>query len=121
MGINKGTISALYNGGKTATVKPYLGEVVTPELVVPFFLFECLEVGMAVVYATFKDNTGVVLARMDGEWNHKLYDGVEIASKDVKITGGDLITGSVPSYKNHTHGYSHGGTSAGADTTEPPK
>lgn len=102
--ISKGTISALYNGGKTATVKPYLGEVVTPELVVPFFLFESLAVGMPVVYAAFEDNTGVVLARMDGEWNHKIYDGVRIES-------GDLTTHSVPSYHGHTHTCPDGGTS----------
>ena len=39
--VSKGTISALYEGGKKASIKPYLGEVVTPELVVPFFLLEC--------------------------------------------------------------------------------
>ena len=111
MGVNKGTISALHDGGKIAEVKPYLGEVVTPRLVVPFFLFECLEVGMPVVYASFEDNTGVVLARMDGEWNHKLYDGVEIATDNVKITTGDLITGKVSSYHGHTHTCPDGGTS----------
>ena len=104
--IGKGTISALYEGGKIATVKPYLGEVVTPRLVVPFFLFECLEVGMPVVYVAFEDNTGVIMARMDGEWNHKLYDGVEIVT-------GDLVTSAVPSYHGHTHTAPHG------ETTEP--
>ena len=102
--VSKGTISALYNGGKIATVKPYLGDVVTHELVVPFFLFECLEVGMPVVYAAFEDGTGVVLARMDGEWNHKVWDSV-------KIVTGDLITHAVPSYHNHTHSCPDGTTS----------
>ena len=104
MGISKGTISALYNGGKSATVKPYMGEVVTPELVVPFFLFDCLEVGMAVVYVAFEDNTGVILARMDGDWSHKL-------EKDVELVDGDLKTASVPSYNNHTHVAPDGSTS----------
>lgn len=102
--VSKGTISALYEGGKIATIKPYLGEVVTPKLVVPFFLFQCLEVGMPVVYAAFEDNTGVVLARMDGEWNHKIFDGVEIVT-------GDLKTHAVPSYHDHTHTCPDGGTS----------
>ena len=104
MGVSKGTISALHDGGKTAEVKPYLGEVVTPRLVVPFFLFECLEVGMPVVYASFEDNTGVVLARMDGEWSHKVWDGV-------KIVTGDLETHAVPSYHDHTHNCPDGRTS----------
>lgn len=102
--VNKGTISSLKEGGKKASIKPYLGEVVTTDLVVPFFLFESLEVGMPVVYASFEDGTGVVLARMDGEWNHKLYDGVEIAT-------GDLKTHAVPSYHNHKHSCPDGTTS----------
>ena len=102
--VSKGTISALYEGDKKATVKPYLGEVVSPRLVVPFFLFKCLEVGMPVVYAVFEDGTGVVLARMDGEWSHKIYDGVEIVT-------GDLKTHAVPSYHSHTHTCPDGTTS----------
>ena len=104
MGVYKGTVSALHDGGKTAEVKPYIGEVVTPRLVVPFFLFDCLAVGMPVVYASFEDNTGVVLARMDGEWNHKVWDGVNIVT-------GDLQTHAVPSYHNHTHTCPDGPTS----------
>ena len=104
MNAGKGTISALYNNQRIATVKPYLGEVVTSKLVVPFFLWECLEVGMPVVYAAFEDNTGVILARMDGEWNHKIWDGVEIKT-------GDLMTHAVPSYHGHKHDCPSGGTS----------
>ena len=111
MGVYKGTISALHDGGKIAEVKPYLGEVVTPRLVVPFFLFDCLTVGMPVVYAAFEDNTGLVLARMDGEWNHKAWDGVEIVTGNVKITAGDLQTGEVRSYNGHTHTCPDGTTS----------
>lgn len=109
--VSKGTVSALYNDGKTVVIKPYLGDVVTPELVVPFFLFQSLEVGMPVVYFTFEDNTGVVLARMDGEWNHKIWDGVEIVTGDAKITSGDLRTGKVSSYNGHTHTCPDGTTS----------
>lgn len=103
MAVSKGTISALYEGGKKAAIKPYLGEVVTPELIVPFFLFDCLEVGMSVVYVAFEDGTGIVLARMDGEWNHKLEDGVEISTGNVQITAGDLSTSAIPSLNNHSH------------------
>lgn len=104
MAVGKGTISALYNGEKTATVKPYLGDVVTPEMVVPFFLYKSLTIGMPVVYVSFEDNTGVILARMDGEWNHKIFDGFEIVT-------GDMKTSEVPSYNNHTHTCPDGGTS----------
>ena len=111
MAVSKGTISALYEGGKKAAIKPYMGEIVTPELVVPFFLFDCLEVGMPVVYASFEDGTGIVLARMDGEWNHKLEDGVEISTGDLRITAGDLSTSGVTSYNNHKHSCPEGTTS----------
>ena len=124
--IAKGTISALYEGGRIATIKPYLGDVVTPKLVVQFHLWECLEVGMPVVYAVFEDSTGTVLARMDGEWNHKIWDGVEIVTGDVKVTegdvevvkgdihikSGDLTTQPVRSYNNHKHTCPDGSTSA---------
>lgn len=111
MAVSKGTISALYEGGKRAAIKPYLGEVVTPELVVPFFLLDCLDVGMPVVYATFEDGTGIVLARMDGDWSHKLKDGVEITTGDITIPAGDLRTGSVASFNNHKHLGQDGNTS----------
>lgn len=109
--ISKGTVSALLEGGRKISVKPYMGQIVTIDLVVPYFLFDCLEVGMPVVYATFEDNTGIVLARMDGEWNHKLWDGVEIVTGDVQITSGDMSTSAVASYNAHTHTCPDGKTS----------
>ncbi len=111
--VEKGTISALYENGRIATVKPYLGEVVTPKLVVQWYLWECLKVGMPVVYAVFEDSTGTVFARMDGEWSHKIWDGVQTVTGDVDIKEGDLITAPVPSYNNHTHGCPHGGSTSG--------
>lgn len=118
----KGKVSAISDGGKKVTVIPaFSRDVVSHELVVPFFLYGCLEVNMEVVYCCFPDNTGVVLARMDGEWNHEVRDGVEIVTGDVTITAGDMATGQVPSYNGHTHEYSHGGTSTGPDTTKPPQ
>lgn len=91
--IGKGTISAIY--GNEASIKPYTGDVVTERLVIPFYLRGDLQVGVAVVYAAFEDCTGVILARMDGEWSHKLEGGVEIE--------GDIKTGGVASVNAHTH------------------
>ena len=70
--MNKGTVSAILEGGKKVSVKPYMGESVTVALVVPYFLENCLEVGMPVVYTTFDDNTGIVISRMDGDWRGAL-------------------------------------------------
>jgi hypothetical protein len=68
----KGKVSAVLNGGTAVTVTPYGGGVVTIALTVPFFLIGALDVNTPVAYVTFEDNTGIVLARMDGEWNHSL-------------------------------------------------
>lgn len=108
---DKGKISALIDRTHATVIPSFSDAPVTIELVIPFFLLECLEVGMDVVYAQFQDNTGVILARMDGEWNHKLWDSVEIVTGNAKITAGDMITGVVPSYNGHTHTCPDGSTS----------
>ena len=109
--VNKGTVSAIFDDGHTVEVKPYTGVVVTVRLVVPFFLFGCLTVGMPVAYCTFQDNTGIVFARMDGEWNHTLYDGVTIATGDLDVSAGDISTSRVGSINGHTHTCPDGPTS----------
>lgn len=68
----KGKVSAVLSGGAAVTVTPYGGGVVSIPLTVPFFLIGALDVNIPVAYALFEDNTGIVLARMDGEWNHSL-------------------------------------------------
>ena len=68
----KGKVSDVLNGGASVTVTPYGGGVVTIALTVPFFLIGALDVNMPVAYVVFEDNTGLILARMDGEWNHSL-------------------------------------------------
>ena len=70
--IYKGQVSAILDGGKTVTVTPYSGGIVTFPLVVPFFLIDALPVNTPVVYAAFDDGTGIVLARADGDWNHAI-------------------------------------------------
>ena len=73
--VQKGKISTVLNGGKSVTVTPYAGGTVTAPITVPYFLRGVLPVGTAVAYVIFEDNTGVVLSRMDGEWNEKLLSG----------------------------------------------
>ena len=73
--VQKGKISTVLNGGKSVTVTPYAGNTVTAPITVPFFLIDFLPVGTPVAYVVFDDNTGIVLSRMDGEWNEKLLSG----------------------------------------------
>lgn len=70
--VQKGKVSTVRNGGKAVTVTPYAGSTVTAPLTVPFFLVGVLPVGTPVAYVVFDDNTGIVLSRMDGEWNETI-------------------------------------------------
>lgn len=67
--VQKGKVSAILDGGRAVTVTPYAGSTVTAALTVPSFLWGVLSIGTPVVFVVFEDNTGVVLARMDGEMN----------------------------------------------------
>lgn len=90
MFVNKGKISAVVDKTHATVVPAFSDTPVTTELVIPFFLWECLEPDMDVIYTQFPDNTGMIVARMDGEWNHRIWDGVEIVTKDVKVTEGNI-------------------------------
>lgn len=99
--INKGFISSLQENGTKAIIIPQeaSGNVTFP-LVVPYFLLECLEVNMPVVYATFPDNTGIILARLDGEWNHKIYrtltvEGITHITDKLTADNGITATGGI--------------------------
>lgn len=68
--VKKGKVSTIQDDGKFITATPYAGGTVTAPLTVPFFLIGALSVGTPIAYVVFEDNTGIVLSRMDGEWNH---------------------------------------------------
>ena len=67
--VRKGIIVAVLDGGRTVTVTPYAGSIVTVPITVPAYLGSQLSVGMAVAYVLFPDNTGILISRMDGGWN----------------------------------------------------
>lgn len=98
--INKGFISSITDYGRMAIVIPQeASENVTFPLVIPFFLLECLEPNMPVVYSTFPDNTGIILARLDGEWNHKIYreltvEGTTHMTEMLTVDSGIIGTGT---------------------------
>lgn len=70
----KGKVSSVAADGCRAAVTPHGGGIVTPPLLVPFYLIGAVPVGTEVAYTIFEDNTGVILCRMDGEWNHSLLE-----------------------------------------------
>ena len=72
--IQKGKVSTVAVDTAHASVTPYNGGIVTPPLVVPFYLIGAVPVGTEVAYTIFEDNTGVILCRMDGGWNHSLQE-----------------------------------------------
>lgn len=137
--IEKGVISSIGEGGETATAVPSFSDSpVSSTLTVPFYLTGSLKVGMPVVYVQFEDNTGLILARMDGEWNHDLagdvniqgnqtiegnssVDGSQSVGAGQSVTGSVSVSGSVNASGNvtgggisltgHTHTGVHGETS----------
>lgn len=105
--IDKGIISTV--SGSTATVVPSFSDApVSVDLVIPFFLVRCLEVGMEVVYVQWPDNTGLVLARMDGDWNHDLDDDLRVRGV---TTIEDAKTDAIASVNVHVHKTKDGYTS----------
>lgn len=64
--IYKGIVSAINEFGDRVSVTPHSSGIVTFWLVVPFYLIGLLPVGTSVIYASFPDNTGIVLHREDG-------------------------------------------------------
>lgn len=106
--VNKGKISTIEDETHATVIPSFSDTPVTAKLVIPFFLIRCLKVDMEVVYAQFPDNTGVILARLDGEWNHDLDDDLRVRGI---TTVEDVKTGSVSSYNAHTHNCPDGQTS----------
>lgn len=139
--IQKGTVSSILepmdrNGDPTrAKVIPATADAsVSYFLTIPWWLrgtMGNLEAGTQVAYAAFNDYTGVLLARMDGEWtgevpgdvtihgNTTVDEDSEILGEETvagNVTAADLVTGAVASYNGHTHG---GVESGGGSTSGP--
>ena len=113
--IQKGKISSVEgkadrNGDKTtARVLPSTADsMVTRPLTIPWYLrgeMGNLTPGTEVAYAMFEDGTGIILSRMDGEW-----DG--IVPGDITVTSADVIATGI-SLTGHTHTDSMGGGTSG--------
>lgn len=125
--IQKGTISSVDENKKTAIVIPMDAKsTVTFALVVPYFLWECLDVGMEVVYCTFEDLTGIILSRLDGEWNHTVYEtltvkGVQEITKTLDV--GETVTAQTDVIASGISlvGHVHGGIYPGSSNTSTPQ
>lgn len=125
--IQKGTISSVEgktdrNGDKTAArVLPCTADsMVTRPLTIPWWLrgdMGKLTPGDEVAYAMFEDGTGIILARMDGEWDGTVPGDVKVIKGDVTVTEGSVsipagnATASGISLTSHTHAGVHGETS----------
>lgn len=118
--IQKGKISSVEgkadrNGDKTtARVLPSTADsMVTRPLTIPWYLrgeMGNLTPGTEVAYAMFEDGTGIILSRMDGEWDGTVPGNVKVEKGDVTVPDGD-VTASGISLKTHTHAGVHGETS----------
>lgn len=118
--IQKGKISTVEgaadrNGDKTtARVLPCTADgMVTRPLTIPWWLrgkMGNLKPGDEVAYAMFEDGTGIILSRMDGEWDGTVPGSVKVEKGSVTAPDGD-VTASGISLKTHTHTDVHGETS----------
>lgn len=118
--IQKGKISTVEgaadrNGDKTtARVLPCTADgMVTRPLTIPWWLrgkMGNLKPGDEVAYAMFEDGTGIILSRMDGEWDGTVPGSVKVEKGDMTVPDGD-VTASGISLKIHTHAGVHGETS----------
>jgi len=118
--IQKGKISTVEgaadrNGDKTtARVLPCTADgMVTRPLTIPWWLrgkMGNLKPGDEVAYAMFEDGTGIILSRMDGEWDGTVPGSVKVEKGDVTVPDGD-VTASGIGLKTHTHAGVHGETS----------
>lgn len=118
--IQKGTISSVEgradrNGDKTtARVLPCTADgVVTRPLTIPWWLrgkMGNLTPGDEVAYAVFEDGTGIILSRMDGEWDGTVPGDVTIDKGGINVPDGD-VTASGISQTSHTHAGVNGETS----------
>jgi hypothetical protein len=119
--IDKGYVSTILEEGKKVTVIPATsGDVVTQPLIVPFFLLGTMKPRKEIVFCSFPDGTGVVLAALDGSWNHNLAGSVTISgtlsagavAASGAVSGGSVSAGGV-SLSGHTHTDSRGGSTSG--------
>ena len=118
--IQKGKISTVEgaadrNGDKTtARVLPCTADgMVTRPLTIPWWLrgkMGNLKPGDEVAYAMLEDGTGIILSRMDGEWDGAVPGSIKVEKGDVTVPDGD-VTASGISLKTHTHAGVHGETS----------
>ena len=118
--IQKGKISSVEgkadrNGDKTTArvLQSTADSMVTRPLTIPWYLrgeMGNLTPGTEVAYAMFEDGTGIILSRMDGEWDGTVPGSVKVEKGDVTVPDGD-VTASGISLKTHTHAGVHGETS----------
>lgn len=127
--IQKGKISSVEgktdrNGDKTtARVLPSTADsMVTRPLTIPWYLrgeMGNLTPGTEVAYAMFEDGTGIIISRMDGEWDGIVPGDITVKKgaltmqdKGISVPSAD-VTATGISLTGHTHTDSMGGGTSG--------
>lgn len=112
------------NGDKTtARVLPSTADsMVTRPLTIPWYLrgeMGSLTPGTEVAYAMFEDGTGIILSRMDGEWDGIVPGDITVKKgaltmqdKGISVPSAD-VTATGISLTGHTHTDSMGGGTSG--------
>lgn len=100
------------NGDNTrARVQPQAkAGLVSRPLTIPWWLrgqMGNITKGTEVVYALFEDQTGVIISRMDGDWQGTIPGPITTTGK-IKTT--DVETSDISSVNGHVHGLPPNGT-----------
>lgn len=102
MDIQKGTVETV-QGGRATVIPTAHPEITTRPLVLPFYWQERMgniQPGDTVIFAETDDHDGVILARLDGEWDNTFRAPLTMAET---VTAEKDVTAAGVSLQNHTH------------------
>lgn len=137
--IEKGTILSFEGSDRNgnpnkAVVQAYIADgAVSLPITIPWYLrgrMGALRKQTEVVFAIFDDATGIILSRMDGEWNEEMDGNVSMnghCEAEVGFkTDGSIVAGETVTAANVISGgigfneHKHGGVAAGGSKTTTP-
>lgn len=99
--VQMGKISSILNDEKDINENPVWAQVipctadtmVTPKIRIPYYLrgqWGNLEVDTLVLFFLAEDGTGIILMRMDGEWDGHMHGDITILKGFLEMTEGDF-------------------------------
>lgn len=120
MQIQKGTLQSV-NGSTATAVSAEHPDIVTRELVIPFYWRELmgnLQPGEEVYYIEDDEHKGMIIGRTDGNWDQKIR-GTLTVEEAVTMNDTLKVTGEVTSGTIALTAHKHTSAAPGTPTTPP--